>query len=698
MNQSRIGPLIVTFFMFCVPLGFAAALDSKSSPPPALVTNLGLASDLVHGLNQPEYAQLHGGRATFWVNEGEQGIDLNGDGDLFDEVLHLHNFYTGATTNLQSTSRVAVLSGTRFLFGVNETLHDLNGDGDTQDPVLFLHDFSTSITTNLALASNAAEFADGLVIAVVAEFAQGNTDLNGDGDTFDGVFHVHDVATGLTSNLGVAEASLLGVETATVAGGLASFYVDEMAQGNTDLNGDGDTQDWVPHVYNRAGPALTNLGHAYPGCCAEVPIVGQFAVFVVGETADGMTDWNGDGDVVDEVLFTFDSVSGVTSNLGLPTVSSLQEVAGARLAFSVDESKHGGTDLNGDGDASDCCVLHVFDGTAGVLSNLGIAAAWGDLVFEGDGLAFQRHEETVDLNGDGDTADAVVQVYDFGTGTVINLGLAGRPAAISGSTAALLVHEAAQGNTDLDGDGVVGGTEVLHLQDLSTGITTNLGLSAFLVQADGELMLLLARETAIDFNGDGDTDDDVLQLHMLASGATFNFSLATRYFYLVDGPRLLFSVRESAQGATDLNGDGDALDEVAHVAEVFPGGCGSIQAYGHGCPGTAGTTPDLLLSGCPRPGLDLTLRIVNGLANAAAFLVFGQFQASIPLIPGCTLNVTPLLPPVLGPLSLSSTGSTTLSVTVPPGTPLGTVTMQAFIQVVGGGYANTNGIELTLQN
>src|SRR3954451_14762853 len=78
----------------------------------------------------------------------------------------------------------------------------------------------------------------------------------------------------------------------------------------------------------------------------------------------------------------------------------------------------------------------------------------------GDWVALLVPEEEQDLNGDGDTKDAVLHVVDVRTLQVINLGLAVDPLlagvyagpliAISGNTLAALVSERDQGNKDLN--------------------------------------------------------------------------------------------------------------------------------------------------------------------------------------------------------------------------------------------------------
>jgi hypothetical protein len=96
------------------------------------VTNIGIASDIG--------AVVEGGRVAFGVNEFEETppVDLNGDGDTSDMVMHIYDTSTGILTNLGlGTSRGIVFSGDLLSFLVAEPRHgaDVNGDGDASDPV-----------------------------------------------------------------------------------------------------------------------------------------------------------------------------------------------------------------------------------------------------------------------------------------------------------------------------------------------------------------------------------------------------------------------------------------------------------------------------------------------------------------------------------------------------------------------------------
>jgi hypothetical protein len=221
------------------------------------VTNLGLASEIYSGGVLTGF-NLVGETLAIPVSESEQGgVDLNGDGDAADRVLHIHDIATSSTTNLEVAVSGAVNQWTRpiklreglFAFIVNEQDQggvDLNNDGDFNDAVVHVYDATSAVLTNLGLAGYVPAAAESRVIVNVREADQGNTDLNGDGDTDDTVTHVYDALTGTITNLGIAA----GDGVVDSEHNLLALSVNESLQGGRDLNGDGDALDGVVHVYD----------------------------------------------------------------------------------------------------------------------------------------------------------------------------------------------------------------------------------------------------------------------------------------------------------------------------------------------------------------------------------------------------------------------------------------------------------------
>ncbi|MBW3540207.1 MAG: hypothetical protein KY476_08050 [Planctomycetes bacterium] len=525
------------------------------------ITNLGLAASNF---------RLDGNLLAFSVSESEQAdTDFNGDGDATDVVMHVFDASTGTTTNVGRNlySNRFELDGNLLAFSVSEFGEggtDLNGDGDAQDLVLHVFDAGAGTTANLGLAVNNAKppQLDGNLLAFrVREDLQGGTDLNGDGDATDSVLHVYDAAAGMTTNLGRVAVG------AQLDGNLLAFSVSEFGEGGTDLNGDGDANDLVLHVFDAGAGTTTNLG--LDGGFV-IQLDGNLLAFVVNEARQGGADLNGDGDARDLVQHVYDASTGTTTNLGLVPYES--QLDGNLLAFGVLESSQGGTDLNGDGDANDV-VLHVFDAGAGTTTNLGLDGI--NFRLHGGLLAFPVDESRqggADLNGDGDAFDSVLHIYDASAGTTSNLGLSSVEIQLDGNLLAFSVSEAGQGGTDLNGDGNAF-DNVLHVFDASTGTTTNLGLDTdrrFLL--DGNLLTFGVREShqgGTDLNGDGDATDPVLHVYDADTGTTTNLGLAAfPHDFLLDGNLLAVFVWEDAQGGTDLNGDGDVFDDVMHVVQL----------------------------------------------------------------------------------------------------------------------------------
>src|SRR5262249_1145736 len=139
----------------------------------------------------------------------------------------------------------------------------------------------------------------------------------------------------------------------------------EAAQGNRDLNGDGDATDLVLHVFERTTRSVTNTH-----LDASLPtFAGDLLVFGVNERYQGAIDQNGDGDSADTVLFLLDVATGALTNTYLALGSTDLAFLGTTLLCGVSEQGQGNTDLNGDSDALDT-VLYEVDTSTMVATNL----------------------------------------------------------------------------------------------------------------------------------------------------------------------------------------------------------------------------------------------------------------------------------------------------------------------------------------
>ena len=174
---------------------------------------------------------------------------------------------------------------------------------------------------------------------------------------------------------------------------------------------------------------------------------------------------------------------------------------------------------------------------------------------------------------------------------------AGQDAAARAALPAFLVNESEAGDLNGDGDSA---DSVLHVFDAKQRLTLNLGLAAasvcrtilgppfvictpVLPVAGRAIVAFLVGEFAqsnADLNGDGDAGDDVLHVYDAAAGAIINTRLAVAHdvgrdvssftypvMPVIAGDGIALLVGEVEQGGTDLNLDGDAEDDVLHVVE-----------------------------------------------------------------------------------------------------------------------------------
>ena len=249
------------------------------------------------------------------------------------------------------------------------------------------------------------------------------------------------------------------------------------------------------------------------------------------DRADASGDRNGDGDSLDSVLSLFDPATSTLTAIAPSGEAAVADGHAVFLLSEANENATGGTpgsfpvgcqgtalaagcDLNADGDARDS-VAHLFRPSPLGVENLGMAALRVDL---DDG-----HIVVVESNG---AAPHVKVRSRDGVGAFLDLGLGFR------------------------------------------GEVTN-----------GRVVVYTSERDAGDLNGDGDSSDDVIALYDANSGAAIPFldvfgaplgKPDARDFVL--GETLLaFRSSERNQGQTDLNGDGDEVDDVLRVVDLATG-------------------------------------------------------------------------------------------------------------------------------
>jgi cysteine-rich repeat protein len=284
--------------------------------------------------------------------------DLTGDCDQSDQVLSvLDGRVRGGPVHLGAAKAAAVSGGSIAYV-----------DGETS-AVRYWRNRQAGPPLDLGLPADALDLSTDWLAALASESVVGAS-LNGDPDTEDSVVHVNPTATataGSWTNLALAS------DEVQVVGSSVAFLVLESSQGGTDLNGDGDADDYVMHVYDAETAILENLGLA-----AEDFVLGEeLLAFRVSEAAQGNTDLNGDGDSADAVLWIYDLSAGVPLNTEQAALACRLEACDPRIPYRVTgdtvtyltaEGEQGGRDLNGDGDASDL-VLQVFNAKQAMLAS-----------------------------------------------------------------------------------------------------------------------------------------------------------------------------------------------------------------------------------------------------------------------------------------------------------------------------------------
>jgi len=526
------------------------------------------------------------GRVGFPEPEAQQGAtNLNGDSDALDAPLQILTLSSGAITNVGvDASGPLACGGNLFAFGVleaNQNDTDLNGDGDKFDYVLHVYDAVAATTTNLGLAVDRVKVDDaggGLVAFTVPEASQGlgGTDLNGDGDKVDSVLHVYDPVSATVTNLGIAVSSDL-----VVRGRLAAARVSEAEQGNTDLNADGDTADYVLFVYDADNPPLLNTHMAAD---KNVQVDGRVVAFNVSEKSQAHISLNGDADAGDTVAHVYCAAGSSCAagpgmhNLGVDARGGIT-LGGPLLALHTRERNQGNVDLNGDLDRSDL-VIQIYHVDTGVLTNTHIAGRMTRIV--GGKMIIgvpEKWQAGTDLNGDLDRSDVVTEIYDTATSTVTNTGRAlprvclrepggkfrGECFQASGDILALATNERAQNHNILNADGDLFDdvAEMWRLSD-NTRVNSQFAIahaSAFAVGGTLGAFRVYEPDQRVVLNGDGDQNDRVMFVMNTATLTTTNLGYAAEAHFAVESGHVVWRTSETEQNV-DLNGDGDKFDFV----------------------------------------------------------------------------------------------------------------------------------------
>jgi hypothetical protein len=593
--------------------------EPQGPPPPtfSIVVETGLAI----GQNFGNIARI-GDVALVPVSESESGIDLNGDADTLDSVLHRLQVSTNTSINLGLAIRGPIIaSDQRFVFLVAELDQgaDVSGDGDLADSVWHLFDPTSPISpanpfnTTLAtpLSGKPGIGAAGGMVLIVSEAAQ-RADFNGDGDMIDDIaFGIEHVGQSIVP-LGMPPHA---AGTPLIARNNRVLVCGSEAGAGTDLTGDTDTLDVVLGAVTFDGPGppqVTAIGSIVQRAVVptEYALTDTMAVYLVDEASSNATDLNMDGDTNDGVIALFDLANGTGEFMPVASavspfplaVSSTAAGLGTsanRVLFGIDEGAQG-KDLNGDQDTADSILAWVDTaGTPSVARVVGVALGGTRPTIEKNIGLISVHEAGsqlvvgIDHNFDGDISDQVAFRIDVTSAPAVltNLGRAVAEYALQGTDAILWIPESAQANIDRNGDTDTGDI-IPTYADLSLPSPTflSLGVAAHMQSmrrvgpSDVRIALQIPEQpltSRADLNGDGDSLDNALLWFDLdpvtspprVKAPTPVFvditSFIPRAPIEIDENTLLFPTNEFMFDR-DLNGDDDKNDTLLRIVKRPP--------------------------------------------------------------------------------------------------------------------------------
>lgn len=339
--------------------------------------------------------------------------------------------------------------------------HDGGQGSETQEAVISTdgsEDLFSNYSNQLARESLCFQVPCGYVRA--PDSSDADADLTRDGDVDDTVLEALDVQTGeVVSFCAATVVSVAGRDAAFLRPEASGNSPNCPTGENFDLNGDGDASDAVVHFVQHGGP-VRNLGVA----ATDLSLSEKLLAALVSEAADGGRDRNDDGDGLDGVVWIHGVDESEERWINLGRAGDVIDVVGSTLVFTVPEASHAHRDLNLDGDAVDR-VIHVYDLGEGRLIPLGQASEDFVLGPTAVAFRTSESAQgSLDLNVDGDADDDVLQVYDMISRRLFNTHQAVTPCRfeacdprvpyrVSGDAVTFLTLEADQGERDLDGDG-----------------------------------------------------------------------------------------------------------------------------------------------------------------------------------------------------------------------------------------------------
>lgn len=386
---------------------------------------------------------------------------------------------------------------------------------------------------------------------------------------------------------------------------LIVFTVEEnLSATGQDLNGDGDTDDRVLALMDRASGQVTVTSLDL----LDFQLGSDFVGLHRRESSSGL-DQTGDGSLDDDYLTIYDIPSGtfVSETIemtGLGSVEGSQlayrqslgslrlyshDLGSSRLihagavergvsdlgaAYVVSEANFG-SDLNGDMDLDDTILRHAFANSTNDV-NLGTPCS-NVAGYVRNVMVFTVGESQLgsDVNGDGDLADTLIRSVNLLNPIVQTIGLVDGEAfalvQINSGQAYWLQDESFGGdlNGDQDED-----DRILVEYDVIANTQRSLFVSgtAMAVSDSHVLIAVDESEEGVDLSNDGDTNDFVLHVHGRQANSTINTTRPVNRAIGsgVNSDYAVYALSEPGLGL-DLNGDGDTSDRFPEILDLRTG-------------------------------------------------------------------------------------------------------------------------------
>lgn len=529
---------------------FGTKLSSQDSP--ILAENLGANEAFVDG-----------DHIFYKVFESFSNQNLNGDGDMKDLVLHYRNIQTGEVVNTRIAGDFLyqqILSNRWLILIAQEAdqSEDLNGDSDMADRVLQVHDLQTQTTTNSNLAvSTVLHNREGTQLLLRISEEHQFEDLDGNREIENGkqTLHIYSLETGEIKNFGIDALFFLETETEY----LFSIFESEK---NEDYNQDGDRADPIFHFLDKETLELRNtqFSYAVTGAFRWTPKVleqGEWLYFLIPERTQGV-DFNSDGDQGDLGVRAYNVHSKEILEVAASSFNTTK--FNNHIVAYVEKESIQQRDLNEDGDTHDQ-VTHIQNLLTGEIKNLKVAGF--PAAFHNDFVIIRVSEgaQNEDLDEDGSIFGEVYFRYNLATDELTNLHLFGGPSdnvIVTEDSCLFLNQNEFSLKRDLNGDGDEADRSIIRVAPYSGGVSLFKDSNGDMFFDEKIYFWALEDQSDQDFNTDGDKNDRVLHELVCGREGFNNLELEGEILGHVNGNLLI----SETEGSEDLNGDGDFNDSL----------------------------------------------------------------------------------------------------------------------------------------